>query len=172
MGLKEKYAYRKLHKLVAAQQRTPVIPNLALHSKVGVLWQPSEKPAVQYLRDYFNHQGAIFRDYCIFDSDSNPAAETNSLTVKDRNWWGIPKPEKVSDFIEMDFDLLLCLAAEKNYAVDYITALSRAKFKIGSSKSDNSYFDLNIKLDQNKDAMFLAEQQIFYLAQLNNRTDT
>ncbi|WP_320112992.1 DUF6913 domain-containing protein [Draconibacterium orientale] len=172
MGWKEKYAYRKLRKLVAAQKRTPVIPDLALHSKVGVIWQPSEKPAVQYLRDYFNHHGAIFRDYCLFDSDSNPAAEANSLTVNDLNWWGIPKPEKVNDFIEMELDLLLCLAAEKNYAVDYITALSHAKFKIGSSEADNSYFDLNIKIDQNKDAMFLAEQQIFYLAQLNNRRDS
>ncbi|WP_163323552.1 DUF6913 domain-containing protein [Draconibacterium mangrovi] len=172
MGLKEKYAYRKLRKLVAAQKRTPVIPNLALHSKVGVIWQPSEKPAVQYLRDYFNRHGAIFRDYCIFDSDSNPAAEANSLTVNDLNWWGIPKPEKVGDFIEMELDLLLCLAAEKNYAVDYITALSHAKFKIGSSEADDSYFDLNIKIDQNKDAMFLAKQQIFYLAQLNNSTDS
>jgi hypothetical protein len=72
----------------------------------------------------------------------------------------------------MELDLLLCLAAEKNYAVDYITALSHAKFKIGSSEADNSYFDLNIKIDQNKDAMFLAEQQIFYLAQLNNRRDS
>nr|WP_321356518.1 hypothetical protein [uncultured Draconibacterium sp.] len=172
MGFKEKYAYRKLKKLVAAQQHTPIIPKPALHLKVGVIWQPSEKPAVQYLRDHFNHHGAIFRDYCIFDSDSNPAAEANSLTVNDLSWWGIPKTEKVSDFIEMELDLLLCLAAEKNYAVDYITALSRAKFKIGSSESDNSYFDLNIKIDQNKDAMFLAEQQIFYLAQLNNSTDS
>lgn len=172
MGIKEKYAYRKLRKLIALQKRTPVIPKLSLHSKVAVIWQPSEKPAVQYLRDYFNHHGAIFRDYCIYDDDSNPAAKANSLSINDLNWWGIPKPEKVGDFIEMELDLLLCLAAEKNYAVNYITALSHAKFKIGSSESDNSYFDLNIKLEQNKDAMYLAEQQIFYLAQLNNTTDS
>lgn len=172
MGIKEKYAYRKLRKLVATQQRKPIIPKLSLHLKVGVIWQPPEKPAVQYLRDYFNQHGAIFRDYCIFDNDSNPAAKANSLAVDDLNWWGIPKPEKVSDFIEMELDLLLCLAFEKNYAVDYVAALSHAKFKIGSSDEDNSYFDLNIKIEQNKDAMFLAEQQIFYLAQLNNTTDS
>nr|WP_319512638.1 hypothetical protein [uncultured Draconibacterium sp.] len=172
MGFKEKFAYRKLRKLISQQKRTPIIPKLSLHSKVGVIWQPSEKPAVQYLRNYFNQHGAIFRDYCIFDSDSNPAAEANSLSVKDLNWWGIPKPEKISDFLETNLDLLLCLAAEKNYAVDYITALSQAKFKIGSSESDNSYFDLNIKIGKNQDAMFLAEQQIFYLAQLNNNKDS
>lgn len=172
MGLKEKYAYRKLRKLIATQQRTPIIPQLSLHLKVGVIWQPPEKPAVQFLRDYFNQHGAIFRDYCIFDNDSNPVARANSLALEDLNWWGIPKPEKVGDFMEMQLDLLLCLAAEKNYAVDYITALSQAKFKIGSSEKDNSYFDLNIKIGQNKDALFLAEQQIFYLAQLNNTRDS
>ena len=96
MGLKNKYACRKLQKLVAAQQRTPIIPKLSLHSKVGVIWQPSEKPAVQYLRDHFNQHGAIFRDFCIFDNDSNPAAETNSLTVNDLNWWGIRSLRKLA----------------------------------------------------------------------------
>ncbi|WP_347841269.1 DUF6913 domain-containing protein [uncultured Draconibacterium sp.] len=170
MGFKQKYAYRKLQKLIQAQNREPVIPELSLHLKVGVIWQPCEKPAVQYLRDYFNQHGAIFRDYCIFDKDSNPSAEANSLTINDLNWWGIPKPDKVGDFMTMQLDLLLCLAAEKNFAVNYITALSKAKFKIGSSETDNSYFDLNIKIGQNKDAMYLAKQQIFYLAQLNNKT--
>ena len=72
MGFKQKYAYHKLAKLLAVQKRNPEIPKLVKHCKVGVIWQPSEKPAVQYLRDYFNKQGAIFRDYCIFDADSNP----------------------------------------------------------------------------------------------------
>lgn len=172
MGLKDKYAKYKLQKLIAAHKHTPVIPRFSLHTKVGVIWQPCEKPAVKYLREYFNQHRAIFRDYCIFDSDSNPASEANSLTTDDLNWWGIPKPEKVGDFIDLELDVLLCLAAEKNLAVDYITVLSKAKFKIGSSESDDSYFDLNIKIGQNKDAMFLAKQQIFYLAQLNNTTDS
>lgn len=171
MGFKQKYAYRKLAKLVAAQNRSPEIPQLKPHSKVGVIWQPSEKPAVQFLRDHFNQQGAIFRDYCIFDNDSNPAIEANSLTVVDLNWWGIPKPEKVGDFMEIHFDILLSIAFEPNFAVDYVTALSNAKFKIGSSPSDENYFDLNIKIGENKDPMYLAKQQIFYLAQLNKNSN-
>ena len=171
MGFKQKYAYRKLAKLVAEQNRTPEIPKLVKHSKVGVIWQPSEKPAIQFLREYFNQQGAIFRDYCIFDNDSNPAAEANSLTVVDLNWWGIPKPEKVGDFMQMNFDLLLNIAFEPNFAVDYITALSKAKFKIGSSPNDKNHFDLNIKIGKNKDPIYLAKQQIFYLAQLNKNSN-
>ncbi len=169
MGFKQKYAYRKLAKLIANQNRNPEIPKVVKHSKVGVIWQPSEKPAVHFLRDYFNKQGAIFRDYCIFDTDSNPPIETNSLTVVDLNWWGIPKVDKVGEFIEIKFDVLLNIALEPNFAVDYITALSKAKFKIGSSPNDENYFDLNIKIGENQDAMYLAKQQIFYLAQLNKK---
>lgn len=171
MGFKERYAKKKLEKLLATQKREVVVPDLHAHSKVGVIWQPSEKPAVQYLRDYFNQQGAILRDYCIFDKESNPAPEANSLTVTDLNWWGIPKPDKIGDFIEMQFDLLLCLAQETNYSVEYIIALSNSKFKIGSSQNDQNHFDLNIKIGENKDVMYLAKQQIFYLAQLNKTAE-
>jgi hypothetical protein len=171
MGFKQKYAYKKLAKLVAAQNRNPLIPKLATHCKVAVIWQPSEKPVVQFLRDHFNRQGAIFRDYCIFDSSSNPVADANSLTVNDLNWWGIPKPDKVGDFIDIEFDLLLCIALEPNFVVEYVTALSQAKFKIGSSPNDSNFFDLNIKIGENRDAMYLAKQQIFYLAQLNKNSN-
>ena len=171
MGFKEKYAYRKLDKLLARKKRLPQVPTFHKHCKVGVIWQPSEKPAVQYLREHFNQKGAIFRDYCIFDNDSNPAAEANSLTVADLNWWGIPKPDKVGDFMDMHFDILLNIALEPNYAVDFVTALSNAKFKIGSSESDENYFDLNIKVGENKDPIYLAKQQIFYLAQLNKNSN-
>lgn len=171
MGFKQKYADRKLAKLLANTNRVPKIPKLEKHSKVVVIWQPSEKPAVQYLREHFNQQGAIFRDYCIFDKDSNPAAEANSLTVADLNWWGIPKPEKVNDFLDMNFDLLLNIAFEPNFAVDYVTALSKARFKIGSSPNNENHFDLNINVGENKDPLYLAKQQIFYLAQLNKNSN-
>ncbi len=167
MGFKQKYANKKLAKLVSAQNRKPVIPAMNPHSKVVVIWQPSEKPVVQFLREHFNKTGAIFRDYCIFDSNSNPGSETNSFFSSDLNWWGIPKPEKVRDFIETDFDLLLCIARESNFYLEYILALSKAKFKIGSSLNEANPFDLNIKIEENRDTMYLAKQQIFYLAQLN-----
>lgn len=170
MGFKQNFAYRKLAKIMATKSRQAVIPNLKPHSKVGVIWQPSDKPALQFLRDHFNRQGAIFRDYCIFDSGTNPPSESNSLTVVDLNWWGIPKAEKVGDFITIEFDLLLNIALKPNFSVDYVTALSKSKFKIGSSASNENYFDLNIKIDENRDAMYLAKQQIFYLAQLNKNS--
>ena len=67
----------------------------------------------------------------------------------------------------MNFDVLLNVALEQNITLNYITLNTLAKFKIGWSPNENNYFDLNINITQNQDALYLAKQQIFYLGQLN-----
>jgi hypothetical protein len=166
MNFKEKYARRKLNKLIGQQKHEAVLPELNQKSVIGVIWQPTEKSALQFLHDYYNKKGVIFRDFCIFDNTSNPAHETNSLSSKDLNWWGIPKPEFTNEFLNVSFDILFCLALNHNFQTDYMVALSKAKFKIGSSVTNNNLFDLNIKIEENQDAKYLAEQQLFYLSQL------
>jgi len=168
MNFKEIYCKRKLDNEYSKIKREPFIHPVENIKKIGVIWQPSEKEALSYLRDYFNKSHIIFRTYCVFDDLSNPVEANNTLTVNDLNWWGIPKPEKTHDFMDMHFDVLLNIALKQSFALDYITALTPADFKIGSSQNDTNYFDLNIKIGENEDSMFLAKQQIFYLAQLNN----
>ena len=169
MSFKEKYRLRVLTKALAAQKRSPLIRHAQDIKKVGVIWQPSQKEGINYLHDYFNRNHIIFRTYCVFDELSNPMEANNALTVNDLNWWGIPKPEKTQDFMAIHFDVLLNIALKQNFILDYITALTPADFKIGSTPNENNYFDLNIKIGENQDTMFLVKQQIFYLAQLNKK---
>jgi len=169
MNLKEKYRDWKFKKQLATIKRTPFIRNISEIKKVGVIWQPSEKAAVSFLRDYFNKQHIIFRTYCVFDELANPVASNNTLTTADLDWWGFPKPEKTQDFMQTHFDVLLNIAMKQNFVLDYITAFTSSDFKIGWSPDEQNHFDLNINIGENQDAMFLAKQQIFYLAQLNKR---
>lgn len=169
MGLKQKYARKKLEKLVAANHRQPVLPDVNTAKVIGVIWQPSQKEAFTWLKNYFMRDQIIFRGFCVFEDVASPHPDANSLTVKELSWWGLPKYEKVSEFTEMSFDILFNIALIPNLAVDYITGLSRAKFKVGSSPDNKNYFDLNINIGENRDSMFLAKQQIFYLAQLNKK---
>ncbi|HSH19248.1 MAG TPA: hypothetical protein VLA03_02270 [Draconibacterium sp.] len=67
------------------------------------------------------------------------------------------------------FEILLNIALEDNLVLDYITGLSKAQFKVGSSAKPKNYFDMNINIGENTDPMYLAKQQIFYLAQLNKK---
>lgn len=170
MGFKEKYARRKLKKLAAKTVHKPVMPNIETAKIIGVIWQPTQKEAFTYLKNYFNRDQVIFRDICVFEETVNPPEYTNTITTNDLTWWGLPKPEKTEEFLKMNFDLLLNTCLNTNLTTDYITALSQAKFKVGYSPDEHNYFDLNIKVDQNRDAMYLAKQQIFYLAQLNKKT--
>lgn len=167
MGLKEKYAKKTLLKKAGLIKRSPELPNLNIVKKVSVIWQPSQKKAFHYLQDYFIKKQVIFRSLCVFEENSEPFADINSLIPKDINWLGFPKQGKIDGFIEMEFDLLLNVALEQNITLDYITAITRAKFKVGWSPDENNFFDLIINISKNRDALYLAKQQIFYLGQLN-----
>jgi len=167
--IKEKIARRKLAKIISAIDRSPVFPNINTVKTIGVIWQPTQKEAFQYLKSYFNREQVIFRGFCVFEAITNPHQDANTLTVKDLDFWGLPKKEKVDEFTNIRFEVLFNIALEDNLVLDYITALSQSRFKIGSSENVNNYFDLNINIGENRDAMYLAKQQIFYLAQLNKK---
>ncbi len=170
MKLKEKFAYYKLRKKAAAVDRRVELPHPDTVRKVGVLWQPSGRAGFQYLHDHFSHAQVIFRNLCVFSDETNVNAGSNIITPKDLNWLGFPKPGPAEDFIKTEFDLLLNIALEQTLLLDYLTALSVARFKIGWSPSEKNYFDLNINISRKQDALYLAEQQIFYLGQLNKKT--
>ena len=169
MGIKEIYARKKLSKLVSRIKRDPVLPDITVVRNIGVIWQPSQKEAFQYLKSYFTREHVIFRGFCVFEQMTSPYQDTYTLTVKDLDFWGLPKKEKVDEFVNIKFEVLFNIAIENNLALDYITALSQARFKIGSSAGNTDYFDLNINIGENNDPMYLAKQQIFYLSQLNKK---
>ncbi len=104
---------------------------------------------------------------CVYDNHAGVPEDTSILTSKDLNWMKLPKPGPVDDFIKTEFDVLFNISLEQNRVLDYITALSRAKFKTGWSPEKRNFFDLNINIGEKQDALYLAEQQIFYLRQLN-----
>lgn len=169
MKLKQILAQRKLRKLVKKQKRNPVLPNLNSAKLIGVIWQPTQREEFQYLKKYFNKEQVIFRGFCVFEEGVNPQANSNTLTTADLDWFGFPRLEAINDFTSVNFDILLNIALSQNLVLDTITLLSKAKFKVGSSPDEKNYFDLNINIGENGDAMYLAEQQIFYLAQLNKK---
>jgi hypothetical protein len=167
--IKEIFALKKFERLISNIDRRPVFPDIDKVKTIGVIWQPTQKEAFQYLKSYFNREQVIFRGFCVFESITNPHQDSNTLTVKDLDFWGLPKKEKVEEFINIRFEVLFNIALENNLVLDYITALSQARFKVGSSPDASNYFDLNINIGENPDSMYLAKQQIFYLAQLNKK---
>ena len=169
MRIKEIYARKKLSKLISKIDRYPVFPNINTVKTVGVIWQPTQKEAYQYLKAYFYREQVIFRGFCVFEELTNPQQDFNTLTVNDLDFWGLPKKDKIDEFTNIRFEVLFNIAQENKLVLDCITALSKARFKIGCSPNLNNFFDMNIKIDENDDSMYLVKQQIFYLALLNKK---
>mgnify|MGYP000987283147 CR=1 FL=1 len=126
MGLKEKFANRRMTTLAAAIRRSPEIPLLDAVKKVGVIWQPEQKEAYYFLQDFFSKKQVIFRSLCVFDENAGQLPDSASLIPKDLDWLGFPKPGKINVFPEIQFDPLFNLALRKNVTRRYLTQIGRA----------------------------------------------
>src|SRR5690554_3826445 len=154
MKMIEKYAYRQLLKKAAAVERRVVLPDPERVRKVCVLWQPSQEKGYKFLHDYFQPMQVILRNLCVYPQNSVGATDSNVITPRELNWLGFPKATTINEFIKTDYDLLLNLAPEQSLALHYLTALSRAHFKIGKVSEGLNFFDLTIQIDGSEDALY------------------
>ena len=116
MGIKEKYAIRKLRKAEASVHRKPEIPDLDSLKKVGVIWQPEQKEAFSLFTGIFQQKTGLFSEVCVFLMKTLKWLPMQiQLFPKDLNWLGFPKPGKIENFTEMDFDLLLNIYFKPEY---------------------------------------------------------
>ena len=165
MKIKERIAGKRLLKIAEEIHRTPELPNMDLVKKIGVLYRPEQKEAFNYLKSYFGKSQVMLRHLCVYDKNIELINEPH-IIPKDLSWLGFPKPGKVDDFVKTDFDILFNIALKQNITLDYITLVSKAKFKVGGQAGLANYFDLNINIGKNENVLYLVEQQIFYLSNL------
>lgn len=167
MGILENYARKKLQQQYLYIKRQPVLPDFDKIRKVGVIWQPAQKVAFEYLQDFFSKKKVIFRHLCFINEKVKGEYDSNTLTKNDLDWLGFPKKNSAGILCEQDFDLIFNISTDQNITLDYLSAMTSARFKTGFSLSQSEFFDLNIKIEPNQDSLFLVKQQIFYIGQLN-----
>lgn len=167
MKIIQHLAYKKLESILQDNKRQVQVPKLDSIKKIGILWLKDQQQAFQYLHDYYSPAGIIIRNICIDLNHNTVENNSNVITSKNLNWLGIPKSGTIEVFTDSEFDILFSIVTIPCYVADYIVALSKAKFKVGSAKGIFNYFDLNINIEDNHDAIYLVKQQIFYLGELN-----
>ena len=123
---------------------------------------------MQYLQEFFRNKKAIVRHICY--SESKMPADSNMITRKETNWRGFPVRGASDSFIHSGFDLLFNITTRPCFALEVITALSDASFKIGWDYNRTGWYDLSVDVSDNPDSLYLAEQQIFYLQTFNKKS--
>jgi hypothetical protein len=89
--------------------------------------------------------------------------------LKDINWYYKPEQGFLQEFTEREFDLLINLSIDDYFPVEYIYALSKARFKIGKHSDNYDYADLSIDTKDNRDIDYLVQQISYYLQTINKK---
>lgn len=86
------------------------------------------------------------------------------ITRKNLNWCFIPSAPKANDFINQPFDLLINLCTDECLPLEYLSALSGARYRVGRFISDKTFcFDLMINLNGNRSVSHFIEQVEHFL---------
>ena len=75
-----------------------------------------------------------------------------------------PKAKFIPQFIEQDFDILFDLRKANELPLAYIVELSKARFKVGSGKSDNfGPYDIQIETTEEMTIPSIIDQMVYYM---------
>lgn len=105
----------------------------------------------------------IVPHYCI------PQLSKQFICKKDLDLSGIPRKSFMTDFFDEEFDLLISLDMEQSKALQYVAAMSMARFKVGWYDTSNMpYFDLLLRTREG-DMKGYMNQIIHYLSTINTQ---
>jgi len=98
-----------------------------------------------------------------------PQLGLDFFSKKDMGWKMIPNNLAVSNFINESYDIVINLSNNNIFALSYITAVSKAKFRVG--RFDKHYvhcYDMMIEANNETDIKNLLQQTEDYLKKLKS----
>jgi len=87
---------------------------------------------------------------------------------KQRNWLFQPKGDAASTFLGNQFEVLIDLSEDNDFALRYVLAVTQARIKVGRDSAKRSeFYDLMIQVQPGKDLNYFIEQADHYLNLIN-----
>lgn len=167
MALKDLIIKRNINKNLREVQ----FANLNSAKKVSVLYLIDNKENYDLIKDYMKKltDKGIKVNSLGFVKDPEDIGRTyfgqsmnNFFSEKHITKMGKIKEVCVQDFINADDDILINLTPSNNFFIEYVFALSKAKFKV-SGIIDCKYSDMNLNYDRSKDLNYFISQIDHYL---------
>jgi hypothetical protein len=167
------YFYRKD---VAKVRRNRKIQNLNNAKTIGLIYDASDEKLHNVVCDfvkYFQENMKIVKaigyvSYSRLPHYCFPKLSFDYFTRKDLNWYFKPTPQRVQDFINEEYDIVIDLTMKDNFALQYIAGLSHGKFKVGRySNKYSGIYDFMLDVDENITLEKFIKESIHYLSILN-----
>ncbi|MFP4365680.1 MAG: DUF6913 domain-containing protein [Bacteroidales bacterium] len=174
-GIREKTGRYILKKKIRRSSRTKEFINLEDATRIGVIFHQTDYNSFESVQKFLKklaEDGKQIFAIGFIEKKEIPQEYVlkkgfNFFCLKELNWYFKPEPVFVADFIERDFDLLINLSIDNVFPVDYIFALSNARFKVGKYSAEYEFADLSIDIKKSGDIDYLIMQISHYLSEIN-----
>ena len=137
---------------------TGILPLSQIKSYVAILdvedttYDTCKSAILNYFRSMDIRGSVFFQDFRKIGSEDRLITSIQTtITKKDLDWLGRPNKYKLGVLDEQNPDLFISLIKEPDFAIEYMTKTSKARFKIGRKQMDGNLFDLVINDPAGKD---------------------
>lgn len=175
--IKEKIGYFILNNDYKILKRKVVFNNFASSSTIGIVFDAVDKKKYHIAKDfmaYIEESGVR-----VFAIGFVPKSEligylpfkkgVNFFGLDKLLWYGKTQNPIVDEFIERPFDILIDLSLSELYPIEYIFALSKAKFKVCNDSNKTKYADFILQLKKPEKLEQYIEQIKHYLEVITPR---
>jgi hypothetical protein len=144
---------------------------------IGILYDATQDQDYELIKNYVKDLRGYSKDVLAlgyYNRKELPATRLMKLgldffTQKALNWKLKPNHPIVTNFMNREFDILICMNLDRSIPIRYISSMTKAKFKIGKYDPDCArIFDFMIKVEDNSDMRILIEQVNHYLKLIRN----
>lgn len=171
MNLKTIIAKRILTQQKAKRSRNVQVANFDSAKSIGILWSLDEEEAFQFLQKKLKEKKNLsVENLCFIQGKMTEEQPENSFGKTDITWLGFPKNEKVNSFYAKKYDILIDLTVSKKFPLIVVACLSSALFKVGYGTPEWQMYDLSIDVSQRPEPLYLVQQMVNYLEQINKKT--
>ena len=135
----------------ASSVPTGILPLSQIKSYVAIIdvedtsYDRCKTAIMNYFRSMDIRGAVFFQDFRkIGSEDRLTTSIQTTITKKDLDWIGRPSKYKQGVLEEQNPDVFISLIKDPEFAIEYMTKTSKARFKIGRKQMDGNLFDLVI----------------------------
>ena len=170
----EKIARKLLNKQLKKHAKRVEFHNMQSAKHIGILFDTKQKENNSIVSKFYTDlkkQGYKVSAAGWHEGIETPKKPLNTLdfiyfSELDSNWKGIPQTHEISEFFKQKFDILFVLTQSEELAIQYISSLSPAVFKVGARGINTEYLDFMIELKENTSIKNLIQDSITYLSEI------
>ena len=174
-NIKLLFAKRALKFRLRSNKRQIKAHNFDSASTAGILFNPMDDHSFEQVKDFLSYLSE--RDIKVYalgfvkgkavPEDFLMRKGFNFFSYKELSWMNTPKSDVIFEFMNQKFDILIDLNMNDHFAINYITSLSKASFKIGRQKDDIQPYDLVINIQKHNKLDYFIDQIKHYINILN-----